>query len=130
VVLLNNEDTELSWRLRRRGWAVRHVHDAVTVHDHAASSGVASPFFLDRNERNRLLVALTHAPWRVALRAAVRSGARAVLGPDRARRARALLAVTVQAPPAARHRREIDRSATVRRSVPAALLVPETGRHR
>jgi N-acetylglucosaminyl-diphospho-decaprenol L-rhamnosyltransferase len=124
------EDTELSWRLRRRGWAVRHVHDAVTVHDHAASSGVASPFFLDHNERNRLLVALTHAPWRVVLRAATRSGARVVLGPDRARRARALLAVIARAPRAVRRRREIDRSATVRRSVPAALLVPDTRRLR
>jgi GT2 family glycosyltransferase len=124
------EDTDLSWRLRRRGWAVRHVHDAVTVHDHAASSGVASPFFLDHNERNRLLVALTHAPWGVVLRAAARSGARVVLGPDRARRARALLAVTARAPQAVRRRREIDHSATVRRSVPSALLVPETRRVR
>jgi N-acetylglucosaminyl-diphospho-decaprenol L-rhamnosyltransferase len=124
------EDTDLSWRLRRRGWVVRHVHDAVTVHDHAASSGVASPFFLDHNERNRLLVALTHAPWGVVLRAAARSGARVVLGPDRARRARALLAVTARAPQAVRRRREIDHSATVRRSVPSALLVPETRRVR
>ena len=79
-LFLYYEDTELSWRLRRRGWRVRHVADAVTVHDHAASSGTTSARFLDHNERNRLLVALIHAPWTVVARATARAGARAVLG--------------------------------------------------
>lgn len=122
------EDTELSWRLRRRGWSVRHVPGAVTVHDHAASSGTSSAFFLDHNERNRLLVALVHAPWPVVLRAAVRAGGRVLVGPDRRRRARALLAVVARLPWALRRRRAVDRSATVLRSVPAALLVPDAPR--
>lgn len=118
------EDTELSWRLRRRGWTVRHVPDAVTVHDHAASSGTASPFFLDHNERNRLLVALVHAPWAVVVRAFGRAVARAALGPQRARRARVLASVVARAPWALRRRAEVDRAARVPRAEVAALLVP------
>lgn len=121
------EDTELSWRLRRRGWGVRHVPGAVTVHDHAASSGTSSPFFLDHNERNRLVVALVHAPWTVVARAAARALARTVLGPDRRRRARVLGSVLRRVPWALRRRREVDRGARVPRSVPAVLLVPEGG---
>jgi N-acetylglucosaminyl-diphospho-decaprenol L-rhamnosyltransferase len=119
------EDTELSWRLRRRGWTVRHVPDAVTVHDHASSSGTTSAFFLDHNERNRLLVALVHAPWPVVLRGLARALARAVAGPERGRRVRALLAVAARTPWALRRRRTVDRSATVPRAAPAALLVPD-----
>ena len=121
------EDTELSWRLRRRGWTVRHVPGARTVHDHAASSGTSSTFFLDHNERNRLLVALVHAPPGVVVRAASRTLARCLLGPDRARRARTLLTVLRRAPWALRRRRAVDRTATVPRAVPAALLVPDGG---
>ncbi len=119
------EDTELSWRLRRRGWEVRHVPDAVTVHDHAASSGTTSAFFLDHNERNRLLVALIHAPWTVVARAFGRTGARIAIGPERRRRTRALVAVLARVPWALRRRRQVDRTATVPRSVVAALLVPD-----
>ncbi len=121
------EDTELSWRLRRRGWDLRHVPDAVTVHDHAASSGTRSPFFLDHNERNRLLVALVHAPAGVVRRALVRTLARTVLGPDRRRRLRVLGSVLRRLPWALRRRRAVDRTATVPRSVPAALLVADGG---
>lgn len=119
------EDTELSWRLRRRGWTVRHVHEAVTVHDHAGSSDATSAFFRDHNERNRLVVALLHAPAPVVARALARSAVRAVLGPDRARRLRALAAVAVRTPWALRRRRAVDRTASVVRAVPAALLVPD-----
>lgn len=119
------EDTELSWRLRRRGWRIEHVPGALTVHDHAASSGTTSAFFLDHNERNRLLVALVHAPWDVVARGTARSIARAVLGPDRRRRARALLAVAARLPWALRRRRAVDRGATVPRSAVAALLVAD-----
>lgn len=118
------EDTELSWRLRRRGWTVRHVPEAVTVHDHAASSGTASAFFLDHNERNRLLVALVHAPWAVVLRASGRAVVRAALGPERARRARVLASVVARVPWALRRRAAVDRTARVPRAEVAALLVP------
>jgi len=119
------EDTDLSWRLRRRGWDVRHVADAGTVHDHAASSGTSSAFFLDHNERNRVLVALVHAPWPVVARASGRTLARTVLGPDRARRVRVVRTILARVPWALRRRRAVDRHARVPRSVPAALLVAD-----
>ncbi|WP_187365176.1 glycosyltransferase family 2 protein [Cellulosimicrobium cellulans] len=119
------EDTELSWRLRRRGWAVEHVHAARTVHDHAGSSDASSAFFRDHNERNRLVVALVHAPVPVVARAFLRTGARTLLGPERGRRARTLLAALRRTPGALRRRREVDRAARVPRSTVAALLVPE-----
>ena len=122
------EDTELSWRLRRRGWVVEHVPAAVTVHDHAASSGTASAFFLDHNERNRVLVALVHAPWGVVARAVVRTSVRALRGPDRSRRLRVVGSILQRVPWAMRRRREVDRTATVPRDVPAALLVPDGDR--
>ncbi|GIG36083.1 glycosyltransferase family 2 protein [Cellulomonas pakistanensis] len=119
------EDTELSWRLRRRGWTVAHVHDAVTVHDHAGSSDAGSAFFRDHNERNRLVVALVHAPATVVARALARSAVRACLGPERRRRAAALATVLRRAPGALRRRRAVDRAARVPRSEVAALLVPD-----
>lgn len=119
------EDTELSWRLRRRGWDVRHVPDAVTVHDHAASSGTSSAFFLDHNERNRLLVALIHAPWPVVVRALARTAVRVVLGPERKRRLHIVGVVLARLPWALRRRHEVDRTATVQRRTVAALLVPD-----
>ncbi|MFB9650023.1 glycosyltransferase family 2 protein [Curtobacterium pusillum] len=74
------EDTELAWRLRRRGWRVEYVADAVVEHDHSASSGVQSDLFVFRNARNRLVVALWHAPWATVGRAGVRTLARGVRG--------------------------------------------------
>ena len=124
------EDTELSWRLRRAGWGIEHVPEAGTEHDHAASSGTSSDFFLDHNERNRLLVAIMHAPWAVVARAAVRSLGRAIAGPSRARRLRVLIEVARRAPVAVRRRRQIDRTARVPRSVPARMLVADVPRTR
>ncbi|WP_083420959.1 glycosyltransferase [Curtobacterium sp. MCBA15_009] len=74
------EDTELAWRLRRRGWRVEHAAGAVVEHDHSASSGVQSDLFVFRNARNRLVVALWHAPWPTVLRAAARTLVRGVRG--------------------------------------------------
>jgi GT2 family glycosyltransferase len=74
------EDTELAWRLRRRGWRVEYAADAVVVHDHSASSGVQSDLFVFRNARNRLVVALWHAPWPTVARAAVRTLGRGLRG--------------------------------------------------
>ncbi|MCV2394177.1 glycosyltransferase family 2 protein [Actinotalea sp. M2MS4P-6] len=123
TLFLYYEDTELSWRLRRRGWGIEHVHGATTYHDHAASSGTSSRLFQDQNERNRLLVALIHAPSSVVLRAVVRSVGRAVSGPDRGRRLRVLLQVVRRAPWALGRRRATDRTATVSRRTVAARLV-------
>ncbi|KQS14322.1 hypothetical protein ASG04_00035 [Curtobacterium sp. Leaf183] len=74
------EDTELAWRLARRGWRVEYAADAVVEHDHSASSGVQSDLFVSRNARNRLVVALWHAPWPTVARAAVRTAGRGVRG--------------------------------------------------
>ncbi|MGV8978000.1 MAG: glycosyltransferase family 2 protein [Cellulomonas sp.] len=123
------EDTELSWRLRRAGWDVAHISDAGTEHDHAASSGTSSDFFLDHNERNRLVVAIMHAPWAVVLRAGVRSLGRALAGPSRARRVRVLLEVGRRAPTALSRRRQIDRTSRVPRSDFSHLLVDDATRN-
>lgn len=74
------EDTELAWRMRRRGWRVEHAADAAVEHDHSASSGVRSDLFVFRNARNRLVVALWHAPWSTVARAAARTLVRGLRG--------------------------------------------------
>ncbi|MBF4613864.1 glycosyltransferase family 2 protein [Curtobacterium sp. VKM Ac-1376] len=89
------EDTELAWRLRRRGWRVEHAAAAVVEHDHSASSGVQSDLFLFRNARNRIVVALWHAPWATVLRASARTlirGLRGLLAASTRREARLVLA--------------------------------------
>ena len=63
------EDTELSWRLRRRGWEIRYEPTAVVQHRHAHSSRAGSDFFLRLNERNRLRFAVVHGPTDVIIRA-------------------------------------------------------------
>jgi N-acetylglucosaminyl-diphospho-decaprenol L-rhamnosyltransferase len=63
------EDTDLSWRLRRGGWEVEHVADAVVDHIHAASSVEGSPLFLLHNDRNRLLTLTKNASARLVLAA-------------------------------------------------------------
>ncbi|MGK2348309.1 glycosyltransferase family 2 protein [Actinomyces sp. W5033] len=72
------EDTDLSWRLHEAGYRVAFVRDAVVHHEHAASSGTGSEMFVRVNARNRVLVAVEHAPARVAVAALVRTGARAL----------------------------------------------------
>jgi GT2 family glycosyltransferase len=119
------EDTEMSWRLRRAGWRVLHAPGAVTEHRHAASSGTASAFFQVHNTRNRLVVALAHAPWRVVLAALVRTVGRLVTGPHRARTARALAQALRLVPVAVGIRRATDRSAVVPRETVARWLVPD-----
>ncbi|MFZ0215076.1 MAG: glycosyltransferase family 2 protein, partial [Candidatus Dormiibacterota bacterium] len=56
------EDTYLSWRLRLRGWRVEYDPRAVVDHDHSATSGEWSDFFLFHVDRNRLLMILKNAP--------------------------------------------------------------------
>lgn len=59
------EDTDLSWRLRLRGWRISWAREAVSHHLHAASSGTASRLFVEWNNRNRIVVALKNAPLRL-----------------------------------------------------------------
>jgi GT2 family glycosyltransferase len=119
------EDTELAWRLRRRGWRVEHAADAVVEHDHSASSGVQSDLFVFRNARNRVVVALWHAPWPTVLRAGARTlfrGLRGLRTASTRREARLVLAAfadVVGALPShlARRLRESRRASVPRRSV-------------
>ena len=119
------EDTELAWRLRRRGWRVEHAAAAVVEHDHSASSGVQSDLFLFRNARNRMVVALWHAPWATVLRASARTlfrGLRGLRSASTRREARLVLAAfadVVGALPShlARRLRESRRASVPRRSV-------------
>lgn len=72
------EDTDFSYRLRKAGYSVRFVEDAVALHEHAASSGTQSNLFIRVNARNRILVAAEHAPRSVFARALARTSVRAL----------------------------------------------------
>ncbi|WP_046528769.1 MULTISPECIES: glycosyltransferase family 2 protein [Cellulomonas] len=131
-LFLYYEDTDLSWRLRARGWTVRYAPRAVAVHRHASSTGVTSPTFRYYNTRNSLVVATRHAPWRVVahsaarqtvglLRAALRDGPR---DPLVRARARALRDWARRLPRELRARRSVWARATVARSEVARHLLP------
>ena len=77
------EDTDLSWRLRERGWRVVYVREAVVLHEHASSSGTSSAMFIRVNARNRILVAAAHSPAPVVMQALARTVVRALRGPQR-----------------------------------------------
>lgn len=62
------EDTDLSWRMRLRGWKVLYEPDALVHHVHAGSSGEWSPFFTFHVDRNRLFMILKNAPPGMVLR--------------------------------------------------------------
>lgn len=61
------EDTDLSWRVRSRGHAIRYEPTAVLRHHHSASSGEESAVFRFHVDRNRLLMLTKNASWRLAL---------------------------------------------------------------
>lgn len=61
------EDTDLSWRVRAKGWAVRYEPSAVLRHHHSASSGEESTVFRFHVDRNRLLLLTKNASPRLAL---------------------------------------------------------------
>jgi GT2 family glycosyltransferase len=62
------EDTDLSWRLRAAGWAVRYEPTAVVRHVHSATSVEWSPTFVFHTDRNRLLMLVKDATAGLALR--------------------------------------------------------------
>ncbi len=63
------EDTDLAYRLRRRGGRVRYEPGSVIRHHHAALAGEWSPFFLEQVTRNRIYVLLKHRSRGIAGRA-------------------------------------------------------------
>ncbi len=56
------EDTDLSWRMRLRGWKVLYEPAAVVHHVHTGTGGEWSPFFIFHVDRNRLFMILKNAP--------------------------------------------------------------------
>jgi GT2 family glycosyltransferase len=92
------EDTDLSWRMRLRGWKVIYEPRAVVHHVHAGTSGEWSPFFTFHVDRNRLFMILKNAPPAMVMQTFVHFGVLAA-----ANGARALLCRVVQ-PPAALER--------------------------
>ncbi len=61
------EDTDLSWRLRSRGWSIQYEPSALVRHIHSASTEEYSPLWLFHVDRNRLLMLTKEASWRLAL---------------------------------------------------------------
>lgn len=61
------EDTDLSWRLRLRGWRVVYEPAAVVDHMHSATTQEWSEFFTFHVDRNRLLMLLKNAPTSMVL---------------------------------------------------------------
>ncbi|MGH7922478.1 MAG: glycosyltransferase family 2 protein [Candidatus Dormibacteraceae bacterium] len=72
------EDTDLSWRMRLRGWRVLYDPRAVVEHAHSPTSGEWSDFFLFHVDRNRLLMVLKNAPSSLVARSFSALGLRAM----------------------------------------------------
>ncbi len=124
-LFLYYEDTDMSWRLRRRGWSVVYAPDAVARHRHAASSGTRSEFFLWHNERNRLIVAVRQAPFSVVFRAVGHFVVHALRERSIRRHISVAAQVTRRLPRLLRERRAIDARATISRAAVARYLVPD-----
>ncbi|CUU54479.1 hypothetical protein Ga0074812_102489 [Parafrankia irregularis] len=126
------EDTDLSWRIRSRGYQIRYVPGAVLRHVHSASSVEWSPLFVFHTDRNRLLMLTKDATARTAvsavaryplttasiavrtLRQAWRSRSRPAVRPTLLR-VRVFSSYLRLLPTMLRHRREIGAAATERR---------------
>jgi GT2 family glycosyltransferase len=151
------EDTDLSWRLRALGYAIRYEPSAVLRHVHAATSQEWSPTFVFHVDRNRLLMLTKNATAGLAARAAghylltsasifVRTLRQAVDARNRPPVRPTLLRMRVVAsylrllPRMLRRRRELNQAATVDRRVLQArwltaappqacpeVALPETG---
>ncbi len=73
------EDTDLSWRMRLRGWKVVYEPGAVIEHVHAHTSEQGSPMFVFHVDRNRLFMVLKNAPPGFAVRSLLGFYGRALL---------------------------------------------------
>ncbi len=68
------EDTDLSWRLRLRGWKIVYEPRAVVEHVHAATSVEWSPFFIFHAERNRVFMIIKNAPLGFVVKSCIKLG--------------------------------------------------------
>lgn len=78
------EDTDLSWRMRLRGWRIVYEPAARVEHLHAGTSVEWSPFFTFHADRNRIFMLLKNAPARMVVAAGGRFAflaAKGVAGP-------------------------------------------------
>lgn len=57
------EDTDLSWRMRLRGWKIVYVPESVVRHVHCGSSGEWSLFFTYHVKKNRLAMVAKNGNW-------------------------------------------------------------------
>lgn len=78
------EDTDLSWRMRLRGWRILYEPTAVVEHLHSGTSVEWSPFFTFHVDRNRLFMILKNAPLDFAAGAFARFAWQAAKGSMRA----------------------------------------------
>jgi GT2 family glycosyltransferase len=62
------EDTDLSWRMRRRGWSILYQPGAVVEHVHSATSVEGSTFFRFYADRNRLFMLVKNASAALVMR--------------------------------------------------------------
>lgn len=74
------EDTDLSWRLRLRGWRIVYEPAAVVDHVHTGTSAEWSDFFTFHADRNRLLTLLKCAPPGMLLRSVLAISRRGAAG--------------------------------------------------
>lgn len=74
------EDTDLSFRLRRAGWQIVYEPQAVSVHQHATSSGTSSTRFVRWNTRNRIWCARRNGPGSMRIAAIGRTAIGASVG--------------------------------------------------
>ena len=74
------EDTDLSFRLRRAGWQIVYEPQAVSVHQHATSSGTSSTRFVRWNTRNRIWCARRNGPRSMRIAAIGRTALGASVG--------------------------------------------------
>jgi GT2 family glycosyltransferase len=81
------EDTDLSWRMRLRGWRIFYSPRSVVDHAHSATNIEWSPFFTFHVDRNRLFMILKNGPATMVTTSfarfaimSLRNAVRAVLG--------------------------------------------------
>src|SRR5665647_2733737 len=127
-----DEDTDLSWRLRLAGYAVRYCPEAVVRHRHAASTSEGSELFRFHDGRNRLLMLVKDATPALASRALARyvlttasiAVRRSQPWPHVRTRIRVLGSLVRLLPVMLRKRTAIGRSARASRHEVELLLVP------
>jgi GT2 family glycosyltransferase len=134
------EDTDLCWRLRAAGWAIRYEPAAMLRHVHSATSKEWSPFWIRHVDRNRLLMLTKNATPKFAAgqvlhyplsaasmlvratREGVKQRSRPALRPHLLR-ARIMLSYLRYLPAMLARRRAIGKTATVNRSTVEKMLV-------